>query len=156
MKSTWIAIGFSLASLLGCASVDPAPGGSAGAEATPTPEAEPGLSREHALEVCDPGGERAYLDRLRCADGSVPTYSRRGSVGSRFPTETAAQEEAALEQTMERRPPAKGELDHHVLDLYELICPGRTYALLMDMYHCDQPPPAVAPAGLTLAGDSGE
>src|SRR5690606_3865317 len=31
---------------------------------------------------CDmPAGERAYLDRLRCPDGGVPTYRRIGSFG---------------------------------------------------------------------------
>ncbi|WP_373492367.1 hypothetical protein [Parasphingorhabdus sp.] len=38
-------------------------------------------SAENPVRASTPVGQRAYLDRLRCADGSTPSYSRGGSVG---------------------------------------------------------------------------
>ncbi len=77
-----------------------------------------------------PPGERAYLDRLRCSDGSAPAYDRAGSVGE-GPFGT-------------------------ILDLYQLRCAGGTPAeaqVYMDMYHAgyaeDRPVPGftIAPRG---------
>ncbi|MDE1467338.1 hypothetical protein [Aurantiacibacter sp. D1-12] len=57
-----------------------------------------------------PSGERAYLDRLRCADGSAPTYHRQGSGG--------------------------GGRDGHIVDFYEVTCTGQEPVIVvMDMYH---------------------
>lgn len=119
-------------------------------ETAPAPAA-PGLSRETALEVCEPKGERAYLSRLRCADGSSPSYHRGGSVGFRNPVETEAEDEIAGRQMLEREPVAPGQLDYHMIDVYEVACPEKHYEIYLDMYHCEQPPPQVAPEGLALA-----
>lgn len=60
---------------------------------------------------CDfPKGERQYLNRLRCADGEPPTYSRIGSFGL-------------------------GPYGN-VLDGYKVKCEGRDdVTIFMDMYH---------------------
>lgn len=95
-------------------------------------------------------GEREYLSRLRCADGSVPAFERLGSVGSRNPVETPEQEEAAMDQVIGGKPIGPDEVDYHVIDLYELVCPDGQFSVFLDMYHCGQPPPTVAPPGLTF------
>lgn len=56
-----------------------------------------------------PEGERAYLNRLRCEDGTIPTYERLGSYGES---------------------PYK-----NILDGYEVKCGEQTYMVFMDMYH---------------------
>jgi len=38
-------------------------------------------ARENPVKSEMPSGERAYLERLRCASGKAPTYSRVGSFG---------------------------------------------------------------------------
>ena len=79
-------------------------------------------SRENPVRVGGPRGERAYIARLRCADGSRPRVGLRGSVGvGPFLT---------------------------ILDAYPLDCgaasPGQV-TLFMDMYHSqhaeDRAPP---------------
>lgn len=120
-------------------------------EPAPPPEPEgPGLSKATAVEVCEPQGEREYLSRLRCADGNPPAFERLGSVGSRNPTETPEAEELATEQVIRGRPVGPDEIDYHVIDLYEVVCAEGRYSVFLDMYHCDQPPPTVAPPGLTF------
>jgi len=60
-----------------------------------------------------PFGEREYLRRLRCSDGTAPTFERGGSVGEGG--------------------------DEHILDVYSVLCPGagRATSVYMDMYHDD-------------------
>jgi len=86
-------------------------------------------AREHPLgsarnpvRVSGPGGEHAYIARLRCADGAAPRVGQRSSAGvGAFGT---------------------------IVDVYPLDCgnaaPGQA-SLVMDMYHDDhdetQPPP---------------
>ena len=38
-------------------------------------------SEKNPVRASGPSGERAYLARLRCSDGTVPTVQQRGSVG---------------------------------------------------------------------------
>ena len=38
-------------------------------------------SPQNPVRASFPPGQRAYLDRLRCADGSAPNYVRAGNVG---------------------------------------------------------------------------
>ena len=38
-------------------------------------------SRENPVRAEMPAGQRAYLDRLRCANGQAPTYGRIGNFG---------------------------------------------------------------------------
>ncbi len=69
-------------------------------------------SRENPVRVGGPEGERAYIARLRCSDGSAPKVGGRASAGvGAFGT---------------------------VVNMYPLDCdtaaPGRV-TLLMDMYH---------------------
>ena len=84
-------------------------------------------SRENPVRVGGPEGERAYIARLRCADGSAPKVGGRGSAGvGAFGT---------------------------VVDMYPLDCgaaaPGRIM-LVMDMYH-EEHREDRAPPGFTIA-----
>lgn len=83
------------------------------------------------VRVSGPGGERAYIDRLRCADGSAPRVGQRYNDGvGAFGT---------------------------IVDVYPLDCgdagPGR-FNLVMDMYHDDHEE-MEAPAGFTLRPSGG-
>ena len=70
-------------------------------------------SERNPVKVRMPPGERAYLDRLRCPDGSTPTYERQGSGG-----------------------PAR---DGDIVDYYAVQCPGaEPVTVIMDMYHSDR------------------
>lgn len=74
--------------------------------------AHPLGSAANPVRVGGPHGERAYIARLRCADGSRPRIGQRGSAGvGAFGT---------------------------IVDLYPLDCgaaaPGK-FDLVMDMYH---------------------
>jgi hypothetical protein len=115
-----------------------------------------GLSRETAIEVCEPAGEQAYLARMRCSDGTVPSYQRSGSVGSRNTYDTKAKEELARQQMLEGRPVAPGESDYHTVDLYEVTCSDKKYEIFLDMYHCGQPETKAAPAGFSIVNSGGQ
>ena len=70
-------------------------------------------SERNPVKVEMPQGERAYLDRLRCPDGSAPAYERQGSGG-----------------------PAP---DGDIVDFYAVTCPGaEPVTVVMDMYHRDR------------------
>ena len=78
------------------------------------------------VRVGGPEGQRAYIGRLRCADGSQPKVGRRGSAGiGAFGT---------------------------IVDVYPLDCgtsaPGK-FDLVMDMYH-EGHVETGAPRGFTL------
>ena len=87
------------------------------------------------VRVSGPGGEHAYIARLRCADGNAPRVGQRHNDGvGAFGT---------------------------IVDVWPLDCgdsaPGR-FELVMDMYHDDHEE-AGAPAGFTLSpaqGGAGE
>ena len=81
---------------------------------------------ENPVRVGGPTGERAYIARLRCGDGSAPRVGQRGNMGvGAFGT---------------------------IVDAYPLDCgsaaPGR-FTLIMDMYH-DEHREERAPAGFTI------
>ena len=81
-------------------------------------------SPENPVLADMPKGERAYLDRLRCTDGSPPAYSRAGDMG----------------------PGAYGS----VVDLYNLTCSDGTKAdVVIDMYHRHHVEKAAVP-GFTI------
>jgi hypothetical protein len=87
---------------------------------------EPLGTRANPVRVSGPGGEHAYIARLRCADGNAPR------VGSRYNA---------------------GEgVFGWIIDVWPLDCgeaePGR-FELVMDMYHDDHVE-TNAPAGFTL------
>jgi hypothetical protein len=88
--------------------------------------AHPLGSLQNPVRVGGPQGERAYIARLRCGDGSRPKVGERsdGGVGA-FGT---------------------------IVDLYPLDCgaaaPGR-FGLVMDMYHAEHREER-APAGFTI------
>ncbi len=73
-------------------------------------EAFPLGSADNPVRENGPGGEEAYLRKLRCADGTAPSFARAGSVGAgpyRF-----------------------------IVDLYKVTCPGKAAAdVYIDMYH---------------------
>lgn len=83
-------------------------------------------SRENPVRCNMPRGERAYLNRLRCADGKAPTYHRLGSYG----------------------PGPYG----NIIDGYEVKCSeGDPVKIFMDMYH--QHVEKVAVPGFTIVDD---
>ncbi|MGB5483455.1 hypothetical protein [Parasphingorhabdus sp.] len=69
-------------------------------------------SAENPVRAEFPPGQRAYLNRLRCADGKPPAYSRAGNVGD-------------------------GPY-RNIMDVYDVDCgnaaPGKV-SIYMDMYH---------------------
>ena len=88
--------------------------------------AHPLGSRENPVRVGGPDGERAYIARLRCADGRPPRIGQRGSSGiGAFGT---------------------------IVDVYPLDCgpaaPGAV-GLVMDMYHSEHSEDR-APPGFTI------
>ena len=115
--------------------------GCAHASAVPGP---PGYARskERAAEVCLPLGVNVWLGSLRCFDGSVPQESRVGSVGTRVTPADPNDPRILLQMDPERRI-QPGEPDFHIVDAFEARCPGATYTLFIDMYHC---PAATPPA----------
>ncbi len=67
-------------------------------------------SAENPVRAEMPAGQRAYLDRLRCPDGSPPSYDRRGS--------------------------GPGGPFGNIVDYYEVTCSGASRTtVVMDMYH---------------------
>ena len=125
----------------------------AGAAEVGSAGADWGLTKEAAVEVCEPEGERQYLARLVCPDGAHPTFSRTGNVGPRTPLpENMSEADVAdlLSAAEERRELEPGEADKHWIDAYEVICGSDMTVVYMDMYHCSTPAPAVAPAGFTI------
>ncbi|APE27379.1 hypothetical protein BMF35_a0550 [Aurantiacibacter gangjinensis] len=73
-------------------------------------EAHPLGSAENPVRTAQPSGQRAYLSRLRCADGSTPAYQRIGSFGF-------------------------GPYGN-IVDGYEVRCPDADpKTVVMDMYH---------------------
>lgn len=89
-------------------------------------QAHPLGTAQNPVRVGGPDGERAYLARLRCADGSAPRVGQRGSAGIG----------------------AFGS----IVDVYPLDCgsaaPGR-FDIVMDMYHAEHRE-AGAPSGFTI------
>lgn len=67
-------------------------------------------SQQNPVRVGGPGGERAYLARLRCEDGRYPEFDRDGSVGI-------------------------GPYGY-IMDVYSVVCAsGQKASVYMDMYH---------------------
>jgi len=89
-------------------------------------QAHPLGSKENPVRADMPGGQRAYLNRLRCADGKRPTYHRVGNFGI-------------------------GVYDR-IIDGYEVVCEGSTpdtSMVFMDMYHPGHKEAAAVP-GFTI------
>ena len=86
-------------------------------------DAYPLGSRDNPVRVGGPEGERAYLGRLRCPDGSAPRIGARREAGAG----------------------AFGS----VVAGYELGCGSATSQILFDMYH-EEHVETRAPAGFTL------
>jgi hypothetical protein len=100
-----------------------APGQDDLTEAVAAAQAHPLGSRENPVRVGGPAGERAYLARLRCADGSVPRIGARGDAGVG----------------------AFGS----VVGAYPLSCGGSTTSIVFDIYH-EEHVETRSPAGFTL------
>lgn len=129
----------------------------------PHPSTDLGASKATAIEVCMPAGQRAYLSRLRCPDGTAPGFQRSGSAGPR--TEYPPQQPGESDEAYAGRvfgsssarlgaPLAVGETDHHVIDIYRLTCGQSTVTLFLDMYHCPDPKPREAPPGMSIVAPS--
>lgn len=122
------------------------------APASPAP-GRYGLEPEQSVEVCRPEGERRYLARLICPSGQHPTFERAGNVGPRTPLPldmSPAEQERLLADNMAMKPLSEGEVDHHWIDAYEVVCESQTTTIYMDMYHCSADAPAQAPANFRI------
>ncbi|MDR6853266.1 hypothetical protein J2Y54_002786 [Sphingomonas sp. BE123] len=81
-------------------------------------QAHPLGSQQNPVRARGPEGERAYLARLRCADGNAPAFARVGSTGI-------------------------GPY-HNILDLYTVQCAGAApLSVYLDMYHKHAEPAAL-------------
>ena len=119
------------------------------AHARPTGPEGNGLSRERAIELCLPPQQQSYLNALRCPGrGEKPQAKRMGSIGTRNPSPDPNDPRILLQMDPER-PLAPGEPDLHIVDAVEARCPGATYTLFFDMYHCPSPE-QLPPQGFTL------
>lgn len=88
--------------------------------------AHPLGTEQNPVRVNMPAGQRAYLARLRCADGKAPTFHRIGSAGD-GPYGT-------------------------IMDGYQVDCPGSqpaTNVIFLDMYHPNHVE-TKAPPGYTI------
>lgn len=92
-------------------------------------EEHPLGTKQNPVRENQPGGQRAYLARLRCADGSAPGFDRAGNVG-------------------------EGPYGF-IVDLYKVTCAGQAAVdVYIDMYH-DGPENRPVP-GFTIVGGAGE
>jgi hypothetical protein len=129
--------------------------GCASSPAQLPPQEALGESKATAVEVCKPSGERAYLARLVCADGTRPTFVRQGSFGMRtahFEDLPKEQQDELFKTMLSGRALKPGEKDYHVIDGYEVTCGQVKRIVYMDMYHCEASPPDKAPAGFRMNG----
>ena len=102
------------------------PGGKALEKLIEKAQEHPLGAKENPVRADMPGGQRAYLNRLRCADGKRPTYARVGNFGL--------------------------GVYQRIIDGYEVVCEGSTPAksmIFMDMYHPGHKEPA-AVEGFTI------
>lgn len=112
-----------------------------------------GESKQTAIEVCTPAGQRAYLSRLVCPDGAAARYNRVGSFGNRneIPGNLAPEQQKEMLERLRRSTPLQpGQPDYHVVDGYEVACGDVKRLLFMDMYHCEAPPPDRVPRGFAF------
>ena len=75
-------------------------------------------SQARPVEVCGVGGELSWLIKLTCPDGSSPFASTQIAHNARIGNTGA------------------GGRCGTIIDLYSVPCPGQTYEIYMDMYHC--------------------
>jgi hypothetical protein len=112
-----------------------------------------GQSNATAIEVCKPQGQREYLRRLICPDGSSPAFERIGSYGPRNPlpeAKTEKERSALIDSALSDKALLPGQIDTHMVDGYRLKCGEQEHSVYMDMYHCEQPPPDEAPPGFGI------
>ena len=130
-----------------------APGTQQTSEAAPRTNAAPGLgdTKATAIEVCMPPGQRAYLNRLLCGDGSKPSYFRVGNFGSRNEVPPKLSDEHQARLMLGKLQP--GDPDLHIVDGYQVSCGETKRMVYMDMYHCKQAPPTAVPAGFGKQAD---
>src|SRR5207244_10736684 len=107
-----------LVALIGCAHAAPGPKGM-------------GLSKQRAVEVCLPPGEKAYTATLRCLSGDKPQIKRIGSVGTRNQP-VDPNDPRILFQMDPERLLQHGEPDLHIVDHIDARYAGGNYTLLSD------------------------
>jgi hypothetical protein len=89
-------------------------------------------SEKNPVRADMPGGQRAYLARLRCADGKAPAFFREGSMGI-------------------------GTFGN-IIDGYRVSCEGSAPSsslIIMDMYFAGHVEDAAVP-GFTIVGHDGQ
>jgi hypothetical protein len=105
------------------------------------------LSKSSAAQVCLPPGEKAYLGKLLCEDGSRPRLTRVGNVGTRMQP-TDPNDPRLLLQMDAEVPIRRGEADLHIVEAVEADCGKAKYTIYIDVYHCPpqgEPPPPLPP-----------
>ena len=135
--------------LVACSTPATGPGAQQAGEAGRSQSTQPapglGDTKATAIEVCMPPGQRAYLNRLLCADGSKPSYFRVGNFGPRNEVPPKLSDEDRTRLMLGKLQP--GDPDLHIVDGYQVSCGETKRMVYMDMYHCKQAPPAAVPAG---------
>ena len=150
-----VAMGASAVLLAAC-TTSPQPTSAPGAQQTNEAahtNVSPGLgdTKATAIEVCMPPGQRAYLNRLLCADGSKPSYFRVGNFGPRNEVPPNLSDEDQARLMLGKLQP--GDPDLHIVDGYQVSCGETKRMVYMDMYHCKQAPPTAVPAGFGKQAD---
>jgi hypothetical protein len=108
------------------------------------------MTKERAVNVCGPPGQRDYLGSLQCPDRSRPEFERRGNVGPRNP----GPEELDMRLMDPGYVLPPGTVDSHIVDLYDVRCAdGTAVEVYMDMYHCVDPDPLRPVGPLRPAAD---
>jgi hypothetical protein len=105
------------------------------------------LSRKLAAEVCLPPGEKAWLGKLLCEDGSRPVLARLGNFGTRTRPDDPNDPRILLQMDAEVRL-KRGEPDFHIIEAVEAECGKSKYTIYIDEYHCSaqgQPAPELPP-----------
>jgi hypothetical protein len=91
-------------------------------------QAYPLGAQENPVRAEMPQGQRAYLDRLRCANGKRPAYQRVGNFGI--------------------------GVYGRIIDGYRVVCKSSEPAermIFMDMYHPGHAEAAAVPGGFTIS-----
>ena len=96
----------------------------------------PGSRPSEPIEVCLAKGAQERLAQLHCANGSVPTIARRRNVGPRSDPPDSLSLATWDRMGDPQRALISGEVDYHIIDLFEVDCAGVAASVYVDAYHC--------------------
>jgi len=85
-----------------------------------------GATLENPVKACGPGASYRLIAAWECADGSVPLGG-----------DPAAGQRARLGSSRSHLDePPDDPMNSHIVDIYEVPCPGGTETVHVCMYHC--------------------